>query len=160
VEPITLHRRFRLWRYGVGHSQLLLQAHADGSHDEHLNVLFEDVRAVKLRSSYHPLILQPADRDTRASILTFAQIPPRHQARYLCLTLPTANAEPGFIACARATVLATKATDPADPYTWNERSHVLHSIKQRPGITDASRATPTSARVVTRLRGPRVPNVD
>jgi hypothetical protein len=43
------------------------------------------------------------------------------------------NVEPGFIACARATVLATKATDPADPYTWNEHSHVLHSIKQRPG---------------------------
>ena len=130
MEPITLNRRFRVWRYGVGHSQLLLHAHADSSHDEHLNVLFEDVRAVKLRASYQPLILQPADQNTHADILTFAQIPARHQARYLCLTLPTADTEPGFIACARATILTTKATDPADPYTWNEHSRVLHSLKQ------------------------------
>jgi hypothetical protein len=130
MEPTTLHRRFRPWSYGVGHSQLLLHAQADRSHDEHINVLFEDVRAVKLRSSYHPLILQPANQDTRVGILTFAQVPARYQARFLCLTLPAPDAEPGFIACARATVLATNATDPADAYTWNEYSRVLHVLKQ------------------------------
>ncbi|MFI7219224.1 hypothetical protein [Micromonospora maritima] len=130
MEPITLDRRFRPWRYGVGHSQLLLHAHADSNHDEHINVFFDDVRAVKLRSSYHPLILQPANQDTRASSLAFAQVPPRHQARFLCLTLPTADAGPGFIVCARATVLATNASGSGDAYTWNEHSRLLYVLKQ------------------------------
>ncbi|MGK5444585.1 hypothetical protein ACSNN7_22555 [Micromonospora sp. URMC 105] len=129
MEPITLDRRFRPWRYGVGHSQLLLHAHADSSHDEHINVIFEDVRAVKLRSSYHPLTLQPAEQDARASILAFAQVSARHQARFLCLTLPTPDAEHGFVACARATVLTTNASGP-DAYTWNERSRLLYVLKQ------------------------------
>ncbi len=77
MQPITLHRRFRPWRYGIGHSQLLLHARADGGHNEHLNVLFEGVLAVKLRSAYHPLILQPADQHAGASIVAFAQIPAR-----------------------------------------------------------------------------------
>jgi hypothetical protein len=45
-----------------------------GSADlEYLNVLFEDVRAVKLRASYRPLILQPADDSTRVDILASCQ---------------------------------------------------------------------------------------
>jgi len=52
VDPIVLDHRFRVWGYGVGHSQLLLHARADATDFEYLNVLFEDVRAVKLRSSY------------------------------------------------------------------------------------------------------------
>ncbi len=132
---MTLHRRFRPWRYGIGHSQLLLHARAHGSHNEHLNVLFEGVLAVKLRSAYHPLILQPADQHARASIVAFAQIPARHQDRILCLTLPTPDTEPGFIACARATVLATTATDPADADIWNDYSRVLHVLKQSSNLT-------------------------
>ncbi|MFI7492214.1 hypothetical protein ACIBXA_27930 [Micromonospora echinaurantiaca] len=52
--PLTLHRRFRPWRYSISHSTLLLHAHADSGYDQHLNVLFEDVRAVKLRPFYEP----------------------------------------------------------------------------------------------------------
>ncbi|SEG91768.1 hypothetical protein SAMN04489712_13045 [Thermomonospora echinospora] len=128
MEVLTLQRRFRPWRYGVSHSELLMHGHADANGDEHINVLFEDVRAVKLRTFYDPLVLQPADEQTRLSILDFAQVPARFHARFLCLTLPTPDAEPGFIACARATVLST-STDRAGIYDWTDRSRVLHDLR-------------------------------
>jgi hypothetical protein len=43
----------------------------------------EGVVAVKLRSSYRPLILEPADDDVRVDVLAFAQVAIRHQARVL-----------------------------------------------------------------------------
>jgi hypothetical protein len=113
MEPVVLDRRFRPWRYGVGHGQLLLHSPAEQNHGEHLDVLFEGVLAVKLRSSYRPLTLHPADPDIGAAILAFADVPARHRDRVLCLALPTPHAEPGFIACARATILATPAVHPA-----------------------------------------------
>ncbi|MEV4624975.1 hypothetical protein AB0J90_01610 [Micromonospora sp. NPDC049523] len=132
MEPITLHRWFRPWSYGIGHSQLVLHADADSSDNEHIDVLFEDVRAVKLGGSYRPLILEPADPDTRAGVLAFAQIPVRHQARYLCLTLPKPDAEPGFILCARATVLASETSNPRHHPVRNEQARVLHLLKHEP----------------------------
>ena len=132
MEPITVHRRFRPWRYGVGHSQLLLHARADDGHREHINVLFEDVRAVKLRSSFQPLILLSADAATRADILAFAEIPERHRLRYLCLVLPTNGAEPGFILCARATVMALPADGPGSPYAWgDDHWQILHRLTRQ-----------------------------
>jgi hypothetical protein len=70
VDSIVLDPYFRVWRYGVGHSQLPLHARPGEADLEHLSVLFEDVRAVKLRSSYRPLILRPADDPTHTEILT------------------------------------------------------------------------------------------
>jgi hypothetical protein len=130
VDPIVLDRRFRVWRYGVSHSQLLLHAHADSSHLEHLNVLFEDVRAVKLRSSYQPLILAPAGNPARNDILAFADMPERHRLRYLSLTLST-EPEAGFVLCARATVLAVDKTNDQSPaHPWPDGARVLHILRR------------------------------
>jgi len=130
VDPIELDRYFRVWRYGVGHSQLLLHARASDDELEHLNVLFEDVRAVKLRSSYQPLILRPADDEIRAEMLTFADIPARHRHRYLSLILPSPPSGSGFILCARATVLAVAKTDQATPPddSWPPGARVIHVV--------------------------------
>jgi hypothetical protein len=134
-EPIVLQRRFRLWLYTVGDSEMLLHGRADAKGEEHLNVLFEDVDAVKLRLSYRPLVLQRADDDTRADILSFAGVPARFQAERLCLILPIPDTEPGFIVCGRATVLAHP-----DDGTYGlhrlalkrtEHTRVLHSLTQR-----------------------------
>jgi len=128
VDPIVLDRRFRVWRYGVSHSQLLLHAHADTTHLEHLNVLFEDVRAVKLRSSYQPLILALAANPVRDDILAFADVPERHRLRYLTLTLST-EPEAGFVLCARATVLAVDKTNDQIPVrSWPDGARVLHTL--------------------------------
>ena len=125
-----LDRRFRVWRYGVSHSELLLHAHADTTHLEHLNVLFEDVRAVKLRSSYQPLILAPAGNLVRDDILAFADVPQQHRLRYLSLTLST-EPEAGFVLCARVTVLALdKTNDPNPIRSWPDGARVLHTLRR------------------------------
>jgi hypothetical protein len=123
-----------MWRYHIGHSELLLHGRADVEGEEHLNVLFEDVSAVKLQRSYKPLVLQRADDDTRADLLSFTGIV-HFQARYLCLILPTPDTEPGFIVCGRATVLA----HPHDrsygldrgALKRNGHARVLHSMRHQ-----------------------------
>jgi hypothetical protein len=131
VIPIVLDLRFRVWQYGVGHSQLVFHARAGDAGLDHVNVLFEDVRAVKLRSSYQPLILQPADESARADLLTFADIPPRHQARMLCLALPNDHAAPGFVVCARATVLVVPREAVGERFTaWPEGARPIHRLTQ------------------------------
>jgi hypothetical protein len=128
MDPIVLDRRFRVWGYGVGHSQLLLHARADAADSEYLNVLFEDVRAVKLRSSYRPLILAPAGDPIRNDILAFAEIPEQHRLRYLSLTL-SAQPEAGFVLCARATVLAMDRTNDHTPiHPWPDGARVIHTL--------------------------------
>lgn len=103
MDPIVLHGGFRPWRYQVSHLQLLLHARAE-SGGEHLSVHFEGVHAQKLRGRYRPLVLQPADPDSRARILDFAGIPDRLRARMLCLTLP--SEDDGFVVCGVARVRA------------------------------------------------------
>jgi hypothetical protein len=98
---------------------LLLHARAGAAESEHLNVLFEDVRAVNLRSSYQPLILGSAGDPARDDIPAFAGIPPQHRHRYLALELPSRPAESGCILCARVTVLGVdKADDRSSGDVW------------------------------------------
>jgi hypothetical protein len=120
----------------VGHSQLLLYARAGAADLEHLSVLFEDVRAVKLRSSYRPLMLRPADDPTRTEILTFADMPARHQHRYLTLTLSSPSGGGGFIMCARATVLAVAKTHPPDSHDlWPTGARAIHVLNGQDHVT-------------------------
>jgi hypothetical protein len=129
VDPIVLDRRFRVWHYGVGHSPLLLHARAEAADFEYLNVLFEDVRAVKLRSSYQPLILAPAGDPVRNDILAFADVPERHQHQYLSLTVST-RPEAGFVLCARATVLAMdKANNHTPILPRPDGARVIHTLR-------------------------------
>ena len=129
MNPIVLDRRFQVWRYGVGHSELLLHAHAGAADVEHVNVLFEDVRAVKLRTSYQPLILASAAHAMRDGILAFADIPQRHRFQYLSLTL-SARPESGFVLCARVTVLAVNKAEAETPMrAWPDGARVIHALR-------------------------------
>ncbi|GIE35774.1 hypothetical protein Ait01nite_088190 [Actinoplanes italicus] len=124
-----LDRQFRVWGYGVAHSRLLMHARADTADPEYLNVLFEDVRAVKLRSSYQPLILASASNPVRNDILAFAAIPERHRHRFLSLTLST-EPEARFVLCARATVLAVDTTKDHTPLRpWPDGARVIHALR-------------------------------
>jgi hypothetical protein len=136
VDLIALDRYFQVWRYGVGHSELLLHARAGEADLEHLDVVFEDVRAVKLRSSYRPLILRAADDITREHVLTFAGIPARHRHRYLSLTLPSPPGEEGFIVCGRTTVLTVpKAQAPGSLGFWPTGTRTVHVFRNQDRIT-------------------------
>lgn len=123
-----MDRRFRVWRYGVGHSQLLLRSPADRDEPESVHVLFEGVCAVKLRTSYHPLTLQRAGGEERERILAFTEVPEKLHARMLCWTLP--NEDEGFIVCGRATVLATSGSD--IDAAWPPGARVLYRFS--PGV--------------------------
>jgi hypothetical protein len=129
--PILFDRRFQVWRFAIGHSQLLLHSHGGAAGVEHINVLFEDVRAVKLRSSYEPLILAKAGHQLRAEILAFADLPESHRHRYLSLTLST-QPEAGFVLCARATVLAADGTGFEAPVPfWPDGARVIHTLRHQ-----------------------------
>ena len=141
VELIELDRRFQWWRYGISHSHLVLHVHADDTHDEHLNVMFEGVCAVKLRRSYRPLILHLADDETRAGILAFAEISAHHHDKLLCLALSSPRAGGGSVACSRFTVLADAAGNDLVADRWTEHSRVVHALTAaslRPGAEIAT----------------------
>ncbi|GIE77144.1 hypothetical protein Aph02nite_30940 [Actinoplanes philippinensis] len=53
MEPVVLDGDFRLWSYGVGHSQLLLHAPVPDGVDT-VSVLFEGARATVLRGRQAP----------------------------------------------------------------------------------------------------------
>lgn len=128
VDTIILDRHFLPWRYGIGHSQLLLRSPAEGSQPEAVHVLFEGVRAVKLRSSYRPLTLQRAVDKERERMLAFAGVPARLCDRMLCLTLP--SEDEGFVVCGKATVLALPGND-VD--TWSPKdTRVLFPVRVPP----------------------------
>jgi hypothetical protein len=126
VDSINLDRRFIPWQFGIGHSQLLLRGPGNAGDAEHLSVLFEGVRAVKLRASYHPLQLRQAEPISRERILDFAEVPFQHRRAHLCLTLPVEDS--GFVVCARATVLSVEIGTEANDRWWPEHARVLHAM--------------------------------
>lgn len=134
MDSIVLDRRFRVWRYGVGHSQLLLRSPIDGDGSDAVHVLFEGVRAVKLRTSYHPLALRRAAGEERERMLAFAEVPERHHSRMLCVTLP--SEDEGFIVCGRATVLAVARNDLSSG--WPENARVLHHLHPAAGFSSGA----------------------
>jgi len=129
MEPIVLDRWFQVWRYTLGHSELVFRAWSGDPGVENVYVLFEAVRAVKLRSSFRPLVLQPADQRTRGQLLAFAGIPARHHASMLCLALPYRDTDPGFVVCARATVFTAPNHQDAD--WWRRHGRQTHLLNQK-----------------------------
>ncbi|MCO8273805.1 hypothetical protein M1L60_24715 [Actinoplanes sp. TRM 88003] len=65
----------------------------------------------------------------RDDILAFAEVPERHQHRYLSLTLST-EPEAGFVLCGRATVPAVGKTDDEAPIRpWPDGARVIHTLR-------------------------------
>jgi hypothetical protein len=127
MDSINLGHRFTPWRFGIGHSQLLLRGWPHEGESERLWVLFESVRAVKLRRTYQPLELRRAEPVSRERILDFAEIPDRHRARYVCVTLPVEDF--GFVVCSQARVLAGDIESTSNDPRWPEDARVLHVLK-------------------------------
>ncbi|MEV5977087.1 hypothetical protein [Streptomyces sp. NPDC052114] len=65
-------RIFRMWRYGVGHSQLLLRATPDADDETCLDLHFEGVAAVQIGTRYvAPEVRLGNDRE-RAALMDLA----------------------------------------------------------------------------------------
>jgi len=104
--PWRSGRTFRLWRYGVGHSQLLLRSPGDGGRDT-LAVLFEAVEFMRLRRSYADLVLRLATEDEEFGFEETTPVPiPRLR---LALESPQGT---GLVVCSRVT--ARKVANPED----------------------------------------------
>lgn len=110
ILPWRTERRFRLWRYGVGHSQLMLRSPGDGG-DETLSIQFEAVEFMKLRRSYADLVLRLPREDEKVGFVEIKSLP----IPQLCLVLES-RTHIGFVACSRVT--ARMIDDPEDD-SWD-----------------------------------------
>ncbi|MDP9791506.1 hypothetical protein J2S43_000018 [Catenuloplanes nepalensis] len=93
--PLTIDRRFRPWRYQASHRQLILSTDAPGKSTE-FEIVFLDVLAMQIRFAFDRLLI--ADAGRRPEIERFAEIPERHDDRYLRLTVSDGEHE-GFVVC-------------------------------------------------------------
>ncbi|MEH1163863.1 hypothetical protein V6V47_00590 [Micromonospora sp. CPCC 205539] len=94
--PVVLMGRFRPWTYRISHAELEIRR-TDGG-DAVDRVMFYGVLAVKLKSTYSPLILRRADERRRQEMLDFLGIEdPRGR---IIPVLVSSGPDDGFVACA------------------------------------------------------------
>ena len=106
--PLRLSRSFRPWAYTVSHRTLTLRSDGNEAAGETVYVRFLDVLAMQVRHRFHQLTIATAVDPS--AIDRFVEIPDRHSARYLRLTV-TDGAHEGFVVCAVLDV----TTGPPEP---------------------------------------------
>lgn len=128
--PIMLERSFRIWSYGVGHSQLVLLSRAQAGDDDDLVVHFEAVRAMELLSLYRPLILDVADESRRSELIAWAGIPPRLHDRFLYLSVSPRTPR-GYVVCGRMNLFAVAPGGTQHPRAFMRPpgARVLYSVR-------------------------------
>ena len=119
--PWRTGRGFRLWRYGVGHSQLLLRSPGGGGR-ETVGILFEAVEFMNLRRSYADLVLRLAGEGEERGFEAIESLP----IPQLCVVLES-PAHIGLVACSRVTV---RTVDNPDSDSWDDGT-VLFSVTAR-----------------------------
>lgn len=115
--PWETRRLFQVWRYGVGHSQLVLRSVADGENMA-INVLFEAVEFMRLRRSYPDALLRLA---TPEEHVLFGELPPRRLLRFVIAS----PAGVGLVACSRVTVRETELPDDDMGYDGSVLMHMI-----------------------------------
>src|SRR4051794_36121014 len=89
--PLVFERKFRPWRYGIGHSELSLRSVDRSPSGEVIEVNFHGVMGMKLKVVYQPLVLAKADRAASDEMLRFSEIAGSQVSRVQCLTLEPSN---------------------------------------------------------------------
>ncbi len=100
----TSDRTFRVWRYGVGHSQLLLRAVPDSTDTACLDLLFEGVSAMQLVQQYKSIELCSASEVEAEEILGFSGAKPPVRELLLPVVLRSTSGS-GFVLCRSVTAL-------------------------------------------------------
>lgn len=95
-------RTFRVWRYGIGHSQLLLRAVPDSVDTACLDLLFEGVSAMQLVQHYKSIELCSASKTEAEEILGFSGISPSSRELHLPVVLRSRSGS-GFVLCRSVT---------------------------------------------------------
>ncbi|MFJ6948894.1 hypothetical protein ACISU4_30360 [Streptomyces wuyuanensis] len=109
-------RTFRVWRYGVGHSQLLLRAAPDAAHPVRMDLLFEGVDAMQLVTRYETLEVHTFDDEESGRILERSGVPSRWRSERLVLGLRSRSGT-GYVQCRKVSALlgGTNVLGPDDP---------------------------------------------
>ncbi|UZJ33062.1 hypothetical protein [Streptomyces endophytica] len=123
-------RTFTVWRYGVGHSQLLLRAVPDGGDARCLDLLFEGVRAMRLVTHYASLELRTASDSESQQMLEFSELSPPWRERYGVVALHSRSGS-GSVLCSRISALRG-GEDPVGLPEGPEDREVIWSMRLRP----------------------------
>lgn len=123
----TSDRTFRVWRYGVGHSQLLLRAVPDSTDPACLDLLFEGVSAMQLVQQYKSIELCSASEAEAQEILAFSGISPSGGQRHLPVVLRSTSGS-GFVLC-RSVTAARGGEDPVGSDLDGEDRQVIWSSR-------------------------------
>lgn len=121
----TSDRTFRVWRYGIGHSQLLLRAVPDSMDTACLDLLFEGVSAMQLVQQYKSIELCSASEAEAEEILGFSGANPPVRELLLPVVLLSASGS-GFVLCRSVTALRG-AEDPVGSNSDGEDRNVVWS---------------------------------
>ncbi len=125
----TSDRAFRVWRYGVGHSQLLLRAVPDSVNTTCLDVRFEGVSAMQLVQQYKSIELCSASETEAEEILDFSGIGPSGRELHLPVVLRSRSGS-GFVLC-RSVTAERGGEDPVGSEAEDEERTVIWSSRPR-----------------------------
>ncbi|MFD9503556.1 hypothetical protein [Streptomyces sp. NPDC060035] len=128
--PTVLYRSertFRVWRYGVGHSHLLLRSLPDGENATQLDLHFEAVRAMQLVTRYEALDILAVDEPEFSRIFEESGVPPKWRHTQLIVRLRSRSGE-GYVQSGRVILdrregRTADAIDPPGPrdVVWSLR---------------------------------------
>ncbi|MEU1483271.1 hypothetical protein [Streptomyces sp. NPDC005752] len=106
-EPTTLLHRFgrtfRVWRYGVAHSHLLLRSRMDGVEESRLDLHFEAVDAMQLVKRYEDLEIHAVDDSEFSRVYESSGVPPEWRDTRLVVGLQSRSGT-GYVQCGRVVV--------------------------------------------------------
>jgi hypothetical protein len=98
VLPLSFGRKFRVWRYAIGHSERKLRSTGPASASDLIEVTFYGVIGMKLKTVYDPLMIAVAEPWQADELLRLANVKESRAARVRCLALRS-KGDDGPVAC-------------------------------------------------------------
>ncbi|MFJ9885668.1 hypothetical protein ACIQRW_07380 [Streptomyces sp. NPDC091287] len=118
---------FRVWTYGIGHSQLLLRSASDESEDDGVDLLFEGVAAMRLTMRYEALKLHSVDEEEFRDVFAGSGVDDRWRGSFVIVRLASRSGG-GYVQCARITAERRRGESPSGPDPVGSRD-ILWSLR-------------------------------
>ncbi len=96
--PISFDRKFRPWRYSIGHSELKLRSVGSEAERDFIEVTFYGVVGMRLKTVYRPLSIALAGPADTEEMLKFSEVRESQTSRVHCLALKSDSGD-GLVAC-------------------------------------------------------------
>ncbi len=101
--PVTFERKFRPWRYVVGHSRLSIRSIDPNSAPDHVEITFFGVLGVRLASVYQTLTIALADKADAEDMFRFSGLRESQYSSALCVAL-SSDSGTGHVVCVGCSV--------------------------------------------------------